>query len=115
MFEKGETPVEHDADEGQMDQIFQNFILHLPTVGRQAIGELLEQTILEYGLRHFAYVSFPSGEDDVPLMLTFNFLNAGTNFSLMGKPCANATECSDQFWEHHTFIYYGLLQQQGVV
>lgn len=53
-----------------MDQIFQNFILHLPTVGRQAIGELLEQTILEYGLRHFAYVSFPSGEDDVPLMLT---------------------------------------------
>jgi hypothetical protein len=55
------------------------------------------------------------GAIDVPLMLTFNFVNAGTNFSLMGKPCANATECSDQFWEHHTFIYYGLLQQQGVV
>ncbi|MGK9244276.1 LuxR family transcriptional regulator [Inquilinus limosus] len=53
-----------------MDQIFQNFILQLPGSGRQAVRGLLEQTIRGYGLRHFAYVSFPSGEDDMPLMLT---------------------------------------------
>jgi DNA-binding CsgD family transcriptional regulator len=67
---KGDPSKKHDADEGQMDQIFQNFISHLPTGGRKAIGELLEQTIRGYGLKHFAYVSFPSGEDDMPLMLT---------------------------------------------
>ncbi len=54
------------------------------------------------------------GAIDVPLMLTFNFLNAGTNFSLMGTPCAG-NECADSFWEHHAYIYYGLLQAQGVV
>lgn len=53
-----------------MDQIFQNFILHLASCSRQAIGDLLEQTIRGYGLRHFAYVSFPSEEDGMPLMLT---------------------------------------------
>jgi DNA-binding CsgD family transcriptional regulator len=55
-----------------MDQIFQNFILHLPSsCSRHAIGNLLEQTIQGYGLNHFAYVSFPSGgEADVPSVLT---------------------------------------------
>ncbi|MGO4727947.1 MULTISPECIES: helix-turn-helix transcriptional regulator [Inquilinus] len=55
-----------------MDQIFQNFILHLPSSrSRQDIRDLLEQTIQDYGLNHFAYVSFPSGaEADAPLVLT---------------------------------------------
>ncbi|WP_052120874.1 helix-turn-helix transcriptional regulator [Inquilinus limosus] len=54
-----------------MDQIFRDFILYLPTVhSRQAIHDLLERTIHGYGLRHYAYVSFPSGEADRPLMLT---------------------------------------------
>lgn len=33
---------------------------------------------------------------------------------VMGVPC-NGKECADQFWEHHAFIYYGLLQKQDVV
>ncbi|MGK9170461.1 LuxR family transcriptional regulator [Inquilinus limosus] len=54
-----------------MDQIFQNFIRYLPSSrGRQAIRALLEQTIRGYGLQHFAYVGFPSGEADMPLVLT---------------------------------------------
>ncbi len=54
-----------------MDQIFQDFILHLPTAhSRQAIHDLLERTICGYGLSHYAYVSFPSGEADGPVLLT---------------------------------------------
>lgn len=54
-----------------MDQIFRDFILYLPTAhSRQAIHDLLERTIHGYGLRHYAYVSFPAGEADGPLMLT---------------------------------------------
>ena len=54
------------------------------------------------------------GAIDVPLMITFNFANAGTNFSLMGNPCVDA-QCADLFFEHHASTYYGLLQKQGVV
>lgn len=54
-----------------MDQIFRDFILHLPIAhSRQAIRDLLERTICGYGLRHYAYVSFPAGEADGPVMLT---------------------------------------------
>jgi hypothetical protein len=54
------------------------------------------------------------GAIDMPIMFTFNFLNAGTNFSLMGNPCAGA-ECSDQFFEHHASTYYGLMLQKPKV
>ena len=52
-----------------------------------------------------------NGAIDVPLMFTFNFLNAGTNFSLMGNPCVGP-QCADSFFEHHASTYYGLLQAQ---
>ena len=45
---------------------------------------------------------------DMPLMISFNYLNAGTNFALMGNPCVGA-QCADQFFEHHATTYYGLL------
>ena len=45
---------------------------------------------------------------DMPLMISFNYLNAGTNFALMGNPCVGA-QCADQFFEHHAATYYGLL------
>jgi hypothetical protein len=51
------------------------------------------------------------GAIDVPLMFTFNFLNAGTNFSLMGNPCVDK-ECADSFFEHHASTYYGLMLAQ---
>ena len=48
------------------------------------------------------------GAIDLPLMFSFNYLNAGTNFSLMGNPCIGP-QCADQFYEHHVSTYYGLL------
>jgi hypothetical protein len=53
------------------------------------------------------------GPIDMPLMFSFNYLNAGTNFSLMGNPCVGK-ECADQFFEHHAATYYGLLQPPPV-
>jgi LuxR family transcriptional activator of conjugal transfer of Ti plasmids len=54
-----------------MDQIFRDFILYLPNArSRQAIHNLLERTICGYGLRHYAYVSFPAAEADGPVLLT---------------------------------------------
>ncbi len=48
------------------------------------------------------------GAIDLPLMFSFNYVNAATNFSLMGAPCKDK-ECSDQFFEHHAETYYKLL------
>jgi LuxR family transcriptional regulator, activator of conjugal transfer of Ti plasmids len=55
-----------------MDHIFQDFILHLPSCrDRRDIESLLGSTIQDYGLNHFAYVSFPAGgEADTPNVLT---------------------------------------------
>src|SRR5262249_3663627 len=52
------------------------------------------------------------GAIDMPLIFSFNYLNAGSNFSLMGIPCAGA-QCADQFFEHHAAMYYGLLAPTG--
>src|ERR1700754_1513939 len=55
-----------------MDQVFQNFVLHLTSShDRREIERLLTTTIQDYGLNHFAYVSFPAGgEADTPSVLT---------------------------------------------
>jgi len=50
----------------------------------------------------------PSASIDLPVMLSFNYVNAATNFSLMGVPCKDK-ECSDAFFEHHAETYYKLL------
>jgi lipase (class 3) len=56
-----------------------------------------------------------AGAIDMPLMFSFNYLNAGTNFSLMGNPCVGP-QCADEFFEHHAATYYGLLAPpQGAV
>ncbi len=51
----------------------------------------------------------PGASIDLPLMFSFNYVNAATNFSLMGSPCSNPQECSDEFFEHHAETYYKLL------
>jgi len=48
------------------------------------------------------------GAIDVPVKFSFNYLNAGTNHSLIGHPCVDA-QCGDEFFEHHPATYYGLL------
>lgn len=44
----------------------------------------------------------------VPIMDTLDFVNAGTDFPLLGKPCVG-DQCKDAFWEHHATTYYPLL------
>ena len=52
--------------------------------------------------------ALPGARLDMPLMFSFNYVNAATNFSLMGVPC-KGDECADQFFEHHPETYYKLL------
>jgi hypothetical protein len=48
---------------------------------------------------------------DVTVVPSLNFVNAGTEISLIGTPCAGA-QCQDAFFEHHAATYYALLQAQ---
>lgn len=52
------------------------------------------------------------GKIDMPLKFSFNYVNAGTNFSLIGVPCSGS-DCKDEFFEHHAAMYYGLLAPTG--
>jgi hypothetical protein len=49
---------------------------------------------------------------DVTILPSLNFLNAGTEFALIGAPCVGA-QCQDGFFEHHATTYYGLLELQS--
>jgi hypothetical protein len=48
---------------------------------------------------------------DVTVVPSLNFVNAGTEISLIGTPCAGA-QCQDAFFEHHATTYFALLQAQ---
>jgi hypothetical protein len=48
---------------------------------------------------------------DVDLLPTLNFVNAGSEEALTGRPCVGA-ECRDAFFEHHCATYYALIQAQ---
>jgi hypothetical protein len=48
---------------------------------------------------------------DVPILASFNFVNAGTEAALIGTPCAGP-QCQDAFFEHHAATYYELLTKQ---
>jgi hypothetical protein len=48
---------------------------------------------------------------DVPIFPSLNFINAGTEISLIGAPCAGE-ECKDAFFEHHAATYYELMKAQ---
>ena len=48
---------------------------------------------------------------DVTVLPSLNFVNAGTEISLIGTPCAGA-QCQDSFFEHHATTYFALLQAQ---
>jgi hypothetical protein len=48
---------------------------------------------------------------DVPVTPSLNFVNAGTDVSLIGTPCVDA-QCQDAFFEHHATTYYALMQAQ---
>ena len=48
---------------------------------------------------------------DVTVLPSLNFVNAGTEISLIGTPCAGA-QCKDAFFEHHATTYFALLQAQ---
>jgi hypothetical protein len=43
---------------------------------------------------------------DLPLRFSFDYVNAGTNYALMGNSCVGA-QCADEFFEHHPAPYYG--------
>jgi len=48
---------------------------------------------------------------DVAVTPSLNFVNAGTDVSLIGTPCVDA-QCQDAFFEHHATTYYALMQAQ---
>jgi hypothetical protein len=48
---------------------------------------------------------------DVTVLPSLNFVNAGTEISLIGAPCVD-TQCQDGFFEHHATTYYNLMQAQ---
>jgi Lipase (class 3) len=48
---------------------------------------------------------------DVPILASFNFVNAGTEAALIGTPCVGP-QCRDAFFEHHASTYYKLLTTQ---
>jgi hypothetical protein len=48
---------------------------------------------------------------DITVVPSLNFVNAGTEISLIGTPCAGA-ECQDAFFEHHATTYYALMRAQ---
>jgi hypothetical protein len=48
---------------------------------------------------------------DVTVLPSLNFVNAGTEISLIGAPCVDA-QCQDGFFEHHATTYYNLMQAQ---
>ncbi len=48
---------------------------------------------------------------DVTVLPSLNFVNAGTEISLIGTPCVDA-ECQDGFFEHHATTYYNMLRAQ---
>jgi hypothetical protein len=48
---------------------------------------------------------------DVTVLPSLNFVNAGSEISLIGTPCAGA-QCQDAFFEHHATTYFALLQAQ---
>ena len=49
---------------------------------------------------------------DAPIVLTFNYVAAGTNFSLIGTPCTGK-DCNNPWFEHSATTYLPLLQKQG--
>ena len=44
----------------------------------------------------------------IPIKPSLNYVNAGTLWPLIGRPCSG-DECKDGFFEHHATTYYGLL------
>jgi hypothetical protein len=52
--------------------------------------------------------AFTTAGITVPFLSSLDFVNAGDDFLLLGKPCAGA-ECQDAFFEHHATTYYALL------
>jgi hypothetical protein len=46
---------------------------------------------------------------DITVLPSLNFVNAGTQISLIGTPCSGA-QCQDAFFEHHATTYHALLQ-----
>jgi hypothetical protein len=48
---------------------------------------------------------------DVTVLPSLNFVNAGTEISLIGAPCVDE-QCQDGFFEHHATSYYNLMQAQ---
>jgi hypothetical protein len=48
---------------------------------------------------------------DVAVTPSLNFVNAGTDVSLIGTPCVDA-QCQDAFFEHHATAYYELMRAQ---
>jgi hypothetical protein len=51
------------------------------------------------------------GFDIIPIVRSLYFVNAATEISLIGTPCAGA-QCNDDFFEHHATTYLELMKAQ---
>lgn len=54
---------------------------------------------------------FAHGFDIIPIVRSLYFVNAATEISLIGTPCAGA-QCNDDFFEHHAATYLELMRAQ---
>jgi hypothetical protein len=52
--------------------------------------------------------ALPAAAFTAPVMATLNFVNAGTDVPLAGRPCVGE-QCQDSLFEHHATTYYSLL------